>query len=302
MNASRTWLRRLDAFFYPPAPAERLAMLRVLVGGFAVIYLVARFSSFTAGRFHDTSFAPVGPASFLSAPLPAPLVYAQTLLAIGSGAAFTAGFHYRVLGPLFAALLLWVTSYRSSWGMIFHTENLLTLHVLLLAAAPAADAVAYDSRSRVEPPGEHGRYGWAIRALCVITVITYLLAGIAKTRISGSDWLTGEILRGQIAYDNLRKIELGSVHSPLGAWVVRWPWVFPPLAALTLLLELGAPLALASRKLGRLWVVAAMLFHWGVLALMAIAFPYPLTGIAYASYFDVEKLRRLRHAPRLLRR
>lgn len=300
MKAAAPPLRRLDAFFYPPAPAARLAMLRVLVGAFAVVYLLVRFPSFVSGRFDAGSFAPVGPVSLLSAPLPPVLVSVQTLLAIAAGALFTAGVHYRVSGPLFAALLLWVTSYRSSWGMIFHTENLLTWHVIVLAAAPAADAVAYDSRDRAEPPN-HGRYGWAIRAQCVITVITYVLAGIAKTRISGSEWLTGEILRVQIAYDNLRKIELGSVHSPLGAWLVRWPWVFPPLAALTLLLELGAPLSLLSQKLGRVWVFGALLFHWGVLALMAIAFPYPLTGIAYASYFDVEKLRRLRHAPRFLK-
>jgi hypothetical protein len=301
MSAARSWQERLDTFFYPSAPAERLAVLRVLVGGFAVVFLLVRFPSFVAARFDAGSFAPVGPASLLSTPLPTALVYAQVLLAVVSGVLFTAGCLYRLSGPLFAALLLWITSYRSSWGMIFHTENLLTWHVLLLAVAPAADAVSYDSRNRPEPP-DHGRYGWAIRAQCVITVVTYVLAGVAKARISGSEWLTGEILRVQIAYDNLRKIELGSVHSPLGAWLVQYAWVFPPLAALTLLLELGAPLSLLNRRLGRAWVAGAMLFHWGVLLLMAIAFPYPLSGIAYASYFDVEKLRRLRHAPRLLRR
>ncbi|HMJ12226.1 MAG TPA: HTTM domain-containing protein [Polyangiaceae bacterium] len=302
MNAVSSGPRRLDAFFYPAAPAERLAWLRVLVGAFAVVYLIARFRDFAAGpNFSATSFAPVGPIQLLSAPLPPALVHAQTLLAIASGAAFVIGFRYRVMAPLFAVLLLWVTSYRSSWGMVFHTDNLLALHVLLLAAAPAADALAYDSRNR-PASADHGKYGWAIRALCVVTVITYVLAGIAKLRISGSEWFSGDVLRAQIAYDNLRKIELGSVHSPLGAWLVKLPWVFPPLAVLTLLLELGAPLSLLTRKLGKVWVLGVLLFHWGVLALMAIAFPYPLTGIAYAAYFDVEKFRPLRHAARLLRR
>ena len=38
-----------------------------------------------------------------------------------------------------------------------------------------------------------------------------------------------------------------------------------------------------------MWAVAAWGFHLGVVALMAIAFPYPLLGLAYAPLFRIER-------------
>lgn len=297
-------LRAIDAFWYAPAPAERLAVLRVLVGAYALVYLLVRYLSLTTiTRFHASEFAPVGPVELLAAPLSPWLVHALVLLAIVSGAAFVFGARYRVSAPLFALTFLWVTSYRSSWGMKFHTENLVCFHLLLLAFAPAADALSWDAkRERTTAGPAHGRYGWAIRAMCVVTVVTYVLAGVAKLRIAGFEWADGALLRTQVAYDNLRKIELGSLYSPLGAALVAYPAPFRLLAALSLALELGAPIALLGPRSARLWVVGAFSFHLGVLALMAIAFPYPLSFIAYASFFRVEQLRDTRAYAWLARR
>ena len=88
----------------------------------------------------------------------------------------------------------------------------------------------------------------------------------------------------------MRKALLGDRHSPLGAHLVRYGWVFPPLAFASMVVELGAPLALLHARTRRAWVAAAWLFHLGVLALMAILFIYPLTGIAYASFGHPEEL------------
>ena len=52
-----------------------------------------------------------------------------------------------------------------------------------------------------------------------------------------------------------------------------------------------APLALLVRhRLRAVWIASAWLFHVGVLALMAIGFPYPLAGIAFASMVPLERL------------
>lgn len=287
-----TLLARLDAWWYHAVPASRLAMLRVAVGAYALVYCLVRFPALTAvTRFHASEFAPTGPVVLLDAPLTAALVYAPAALAIIAGAAFVFGFRYALSGPAFALLFLWVTSYRSSWGMKFHTENLVALHLLLLAVVPAADALSLDARgAAVVARYPHGRYGWAIRAMCVVTVIAYVLAGVAKLRLSGGEWVTGEILRAQVAYDNLRKIELGSLHSPLGAALVSSSWLFRALAWITMLVELGAPVALLGRRPALFWVLAAFSFHVGVVALMAIAFPYQLSFVAYLSFFEVERV------------
>jgi hypothetical protein len=291
---------RLDRFWYMPAPAERLAAVRVLIGAYAFVYLLIRSVSLTSVvRFSASEYEPIGVALLVERPLPSLAVYATWVVAALSGLAFTTGYRYRLSAPLFAASFLWVTTYRSSWGMIFHTENLTALHLLLLAFAPAADVLSVDARtSHTRADGAEGgatdaisgRYGWALRAISAVTVASYVLAGVAKLRLGGSAWVDGGLLRAQVAYDNLRKIELGSVYSPLGALIVRYAWPFRALALASLALELGAPLALLNTRLARFWVLGVFGFHVGVLALMAIAFPYQLSFIAYASFFPVERL------------
>ena len=185
-------------------------------------------------------------------------------------------------------MLLWVTSYASSWGMVFHTENLMVLQVLVLALTPAADAYALGG-STAAGDGSDGRYGWPIRLMCALTVLVYFIAGVAKLRVSGLDWVTGEILQNYISYDALRKAELGSIHSPLGPFLAAHGVIFKPLAAFSLLMELGAPLALFGRRIALVWVISAVLFHLGVLAVMAIMFPYVCFGFGFACFFRVER-------------
>ncbi len=302
----RAAITAVDAWFRRDAPSERLAALRLLIGGFATIYLAARvvhLISFV--DFPAKNFAPVGVVSLLSAPLPASLVIAPVVLALILAPAFTLGWRFRITGPAFAALLLWVLSYRNSWGMVFHTENLLVIHVLVLGLTRSADAWSLDARRSAaaasaalhtaSPAALHttsrpGAYGWPIRLLAILTLATYVLAGVAKLRLSGLAWVDSDLLRNYIAYDNLRKLELGDFHSPIGAALVAHGWLFPPLAAGSLALELLAPIALVGPRLARLWALAAWAFHAGVLAVMAIFFPYPLFGLGFAPLFAVERL------------
>lgn len=287
----RTVGGRVDRWFYAPAPAERLAILRILIGGFALAYLVLRWPNLISyAAFADNRFDPPGLSSILSEPLPGDVARLLVIAAIVAGVAFVAGWRYRISGPAFALLLFWVLTYRNSFGQIFHTENLLLLHVVILAAAPAADAHSLDSRGRAAVAAD-GRYGWPVLLMCVVTALTYFISGQTKLRNAGLDWLDGENLRNYVAYDNLRKIELGDSHFPLAEWVVPHAWLFTPLALFTLAVELGAPFALLHRRFARAWVAAAWLFHAGVFALMAIVFPYPLAGVAFAPFFPLERIR-----------
>ena len=296
-----TLAARLDGWWRTPAPAKRLAVLRVLVGGFAVGYVAVRSPNFVSyASFDDSQFAPVGIATLLDGPLPGVVLRLLVAATVVVGVAFVAGWRFRFSGPAFAVLLLALLTYRNAWGQVFHTENILVLHVLVLGLSPAADALSLDSRGR-DAPGDDSRYGWPVRLMCVLTVLTYFIAGETKLRIAGLDWITSDSLRNFVAYDNLRKIVLGDMHSPLGGMLVGHAWLFPPLAVLTLAVELGAPLALLGGRIARVWVLLAWGFHVGVVAVMAIIFPYPLLGIAFAPFFAVERLP-LRLPARLTRR
>jgi len=295
----RLW-RWLDSQFLAPAPAERLATVRVLTGAFAVIYLIARANVLGDFRVQPGRFVGVGLAAGLSGPVPAALQLAVFALCVISGILFTLGMRYRISGPVFAGLLLWVTSYRNSWGMVFHTDNLLVVHVIALAFCDAAHALSWDARS--QPRAEDsGRFGWPLRLLMALTALAYLLAGIAKLKIAGLSWTDGEVLRDQIAYDALRKSQIGSLYSPVAAYWVQLDWPYPVLSWLTLLLELGGPFVLWSPPLRAAWAAGLWSFHLGVLISMVIAFPYPLSGVAFAALFRCEKLWQLRALSRIKR-
>jgi hypothetical protein len=279
-----------ERYWFEPAPARRLALLRILSGGFALVHVLTRFPSLTAvAHFEPSQFVPTGLVALLPGPLPSSVVIALVALTLLASVPFVLGMLYRFTAPVFALLFLWVTSYRSSWGMLFHTENLLALHLVVLAAAPAADALSWDARRRAPRSVLSGAYGWAARAMSATTAVCYVLAGLAKLKLAGPIWLEGDLLRAQIAYDNLRKIELGGSYSALGAALVHYETPFLVLAIMTVALELGAPLALFGRRIALVWALAAWAFHIGIEALMAIPFPYQLSFVAYASLFEVER-------------
>ena len=280
---------RLDDIFRPRVPAERLAALRVLVGLFATVYVFVRAPALASVARQTTAFAPAGPVKLLSQPLPAWAVYGVVALACATAIPFVLGWRFRIMGPLFAASLLWATSYRNSFGMIFHTENLTVLHVIVLAFSDAAAATSLDARGK--PPAEPSRrYGVALVAMSLIAGIAYALAAVAKLRVSGFDWITGDALRNHIAHDNLRKLLLGDGYSVAGGWAVRHAWLFQPFAAVTILFELLAPIAILHRRIAIVICGGLWLFHFGVLILMWIFFPYPLSGIAFLSFFEAEKV------------
>jgi hypothetical protein len=287
----RSLLRKLDGWWYARFPADRIATLRVAIGAFAWIYLLIRLPYFVAlteqpARF----FRPVGVLVLLSQPLPAVALHGLCGAALLAGAAFVLGVWFRVAGPVFAVLFLVVTTYGSSWGMVFHHENIVALQLLVLGFSAAADGRSLDARRRLRPPPADGRYGWPVRLLCVLLVATYLLAGIAKLKGSGWDWLTGVALREQIAYNGLRKLAFAGQLPLWNAFLVKHGGLLVPFAWATLAFELGAPLALLGRRAGLLWSAVAWSFHVAVLITMSISFFYPLSGLAFLCFFEPEKL------------
>lgn len=283
------WLHR-------PAPAERLAALRILVAGYCTVFLLARLPSFwSSASLPSRQFEPVGVLWFLDSPPPVWFAHLWLVATVALGVAAAIGWRWRVTGVAFALGFLVAATGRMSWGHVIHTEHLAAVHLCILGASRrAADVWSVDARRpdrRQQPDGQPSdAYGVPIRLMAIALVITYVLAGWMKLRNGGSDWMTGSVLRNQIAYDNLRKELLGSPHSPLGGWLVQFDWPFHPIAWITVAVELGAPLALLGGRIRTVWAVMAWGFHVGIVALMAISFPYPVSGIAYACLFRPERL------------
>lgn len=295
MTARTTLAGRVDAWLFVAAPAERLAVLRILAGGFAVVYLAVRSGAFASLADADPGrFDPVGILWFLDGPLPDGALFGLLVLAVVAGVAYTAGAWFRVSGPVLALALLLSTTYRSSWGQLLHFENLLVLHVLVVGLTRSADALSWDAWRRRHgagrEPGPSPAYGWPVRLAALMTVVTYVLAGLAKLRIGGVDWLVGDTLRNHVAYSAVRLEVLGARPSPLAAPLVDQAWLFPPLAVLTVVVELAAPVALLGGRIRDVWVVTAWAMHAGIAALMLVVFPYPLLLVAFAPFYPLEKV------------
>jgi len=293
-TGATTALHRAEGWLFAPAPAERLAVLRILAGTFAVTYLLVRLPAFLAlADAPARSFHPVGLLSPLGGPWPAATVRALVLATIALGLAFTTGLWFRLSGPAFALGLLLLCTYRSSWGQLLHFENLMVVQVLIVGFAPSADVLALGrARSGRDRPPVAASYGSPVRLAALVTVVTYVLAGLAKLRLGGWDWMLGDTLRNHVAYSAARLDLLGGTPSPLGRRLVAHAWLFPPLAIATVLVELAAPVALLGGRVRNAWVVAAWLLHAGVAALMFVVFPYPLFLVAFAPFFRLERLLR----------
>jgi len=282
-------------WFFTPAPARRLGVTRVLLGAYTFQYLARRWRLITrtaAGARRN--FQPVGIVRPLRRPVPVTAVKALTIANYGATAAFTVGWRHRITGPLHAVLTWWTITYRNSWSMVFHNDNLVVLHGAIVGVARSADAVSLDARRLSCPPAPSWRYGWPLQLANAVTVITYALAAVAKLRGPlGLRWASGNSLRDQVAVDGIRKSALacdGKGPSPAVLLLERRPQLWRVLATGSLLLELGAPVALLDRRLGRAWSVAAWSMHVGIKAIMRITFRYQLSGITYAPFFDLERL------------
>lgn len=275
------------------APAERLAMLRILTGVFAVIYLLVRLPVFLQLGDRRSGFDGVGLAMPLDRPVEAGVVDAVVVATLMVGVGFVLGWRFRVNGPLFAVGMLALGSYRGSWGQLLHFENLIVLYLLILAMSRAADAWALDAR-RVEDrrgaSSESVAYGFPIALTGLVLVITYVIAGLAKLRYGGLDWVFGDTLRNHVAYAAARLDLLGGSPSPLADWAVRLDGIWPYAAAATIVIELAAPVALLGGRIRTVWVLAAWLMHLGVLVFMLIGFPFPLLFVAFAPLYRVERL------------
>ena len=237
----------------------------------------------------ERRFAPVGPVSVLDAPIGSWSLLGVLLVTIAACVAACVGYRWRLSSIVAAVGITLTLSYRLSWGQVLHTENLLVAHAVLLALMPAADAwvVGTQPLARRRDPWV---YGWALQTLALATVVGYVLAAWAKAKNGGLDWISGDVLRNHIAYDNLQKQLLGDVSSPFASLTVPYGWLFPPMAAASMVIEIGAIAALGRGAIRKWWVAAMWFFHLAVLALMAILFPYQLLGIAFLPFVKGEEL------------
>ncbi len=287
-------IRAFDRWLLADAPAERLAVLRIAISGYSFIYIVANVGEFVRLANRSTSeFEPVGLASVLTSPVTPAVLWSVFAILIVSSIAALFGVWFRVTGPVLAFAFLAWASYHSSWGQMLHFEHVVTLHLLVLAASPASESLSVDARMRTRQVASV-RFGWPIRLMAIITVVTYSLAAIAKLRIGGSSWIDGSTLANHIAYSATRLDLLGEPRPPFAAFAVQRDWLLGPAAIGGVAVELFAPLALFGGWFRKLWIPAIVTFHLATLLTMLVFFPYNGLGLALLPLYRVERILQVR--------
>jgi hypothetical protein len=291
----------------PPTFAPALRIVLCAVVAWDRLPSEARIVARMSPRAHELVHAPVIDAIGLPMPPPAAVLEAlpATLMVLALLAAM--GLCTRPALLVLGLCWLYVGAIRSGLGFFNHTPALACQLVLVLAFAPGATGYSLD---RVLLWWWRGRHGDAIpftaavnppaarfgdRLLLLLIGLLYFSAGVSKLRYGAVGWLSGETLAfylgglarepqwygpvvpdPALAWKDGFQID-GYLYqgrlTPLGAWIARHRALTAVSSWFSLTVELAAPLCLLSGpRVRTAWILAAQLFHVGIIMLMGPAF------------------------------
>lgn len=154
---------------------------------------------------------------------------------------------------------LYLLAATHSFYKINHSDAGLLMAMFILMLSRCGDGFSIDSLRRAVKSGgqavpDSGEYHWPIQMIRLIWVIVFFLAGVAKVRNGGLDWMFSDSMSNLV----LRKLYIWEPPTSLGWFFMEYPWTYKAMAAGAVFIELLAPLVLFSR-IARLLIVPAML-------------------------------------------
>lgn len=254
------------AWLVPQRDVRDVRLWSRWAGAILLGYLVVRSQALTS---RPQTWEPVGVLAATNGPLPKLVLIGLWAISMIWALALSlrARRFERILSPAAAIALVVLLTHRSSTGQILWFDILMLVHLVIVAISTLSN--------------DQLVAGWVLRLAGLITVITYVLAGVAKLRIGGTAWVAQGALETHIAWSATRLEVLGGTASPFAGPLVELGVASTPLALVVLAIELGAPIALINRRLALLWSAAAWLMHVGIAASMFVVFHWPLTGAAF---------------------
>lgn len=182
-------------------------------------------------------------------------------------------------------------------GKVYHTDALLVFIFGIMMVARCADVWSVDAwwhrkkKGGAAWPARSGEYRWPVRAVWLLLSLIFFAAGFAKMKDSGLAWIFSENM-GNL----LIKQQYGNdVLVSWGVYIAQWPWLYQAMAGATVLLELGYPLALVSRRARWVVVPGMMGAQIGIRVLMGPWFPqFLLCNLFWVPWDRLSPVKRLR--------
>ena len=251
--------RRWDRFFFKPDAAENLAVCRILFYG-GLLALFGREDYAAWGRVAEVFWMPeeCWPFARFDIPRLAPEVLGWLSVAWKTSLGLCClGLLTRPAALVSFVLGFYLIGLPHCLGDLSHGDAAAVLVLGVLAFARIGDAWSIDRLIRGGRPTSSGEYRWPVRAVWLTLSTVFLAAGYSKLRSGGWEWAFSENLRF-IMVEHQFPPEHPEALVPWGVWIAHHSWIAQGMAAATLTLEVGYPLAMFSRW-ARLAIVPGML-------------------------------------------
>jgi hypothetical protein len=287
------------SFLHQEASASSLGLTRVLVFGIW-LYQLAVDPVQRLGELPGSAFDPPGFLRLLPDQVQGLLLERSTLLAFKAGLLIGLVLvilgvprSKLVLGSTVAGLVVYQAVVRGFSGHVNHAELALLYISLLLVAFPVFDGLTVRTlRGAPEPassgrgPGERAPFVAAMLTACVILSLTYFFVGAVRLwkglALFGTPALRGYIAEHAFQGGTFDGGALAPLHVPAVAFGLPL-WFFQAAFVLATVLELSVPLALFSRRLRPVIVVALLWFHVTIWVFMDVPFPENMCLLALFS-------------------
>ena len=273
-DLSRRWM----SFWFAPRPADDLGFCRLLFfGGLCFFYLTTDFAGW--GKLPRVFWMPIWTFRVARIPMP-PAEVIEPIQIVWKGALILSAVGLLTRSATWVAFLLgfYLLGLPHNFGKMHHTDALLVIVSGFLALSRCGDAWSLDHliwrRRFPNAPSRRaasGEYFWPIRAAQVSLSLVFFAAGFSKLSRSGLEWAFSDHLATAIIKQNYYISDVMPI-TELGLDLASSFWMSRGLAVMTLILELGYPLALFGRIPRFIFVTGMFLAQAGFRILMGPTF------------------------------
>ena len=264
-------------FWFEPVEPLNLGLCRILFfGAFFLLYLDHDVTRWTV--VSDSLWMPVWIFQILHLPILSSslLIVLQSIWKI-SLALSCFGLFTRVSTVSSFILGTYLLGLDMNFGKVSHAEGLVVFVFGIMALSRCGDSCSIDrliwkARQRndnsPQRPQVSGEYTWPVRAVWVMFALIFFAAGVSKLRHSGLEWIFSDnmaVLLLQAQFE-------GKSVVPWGFYLAQYQWLTQLVAAATIAIEVGYPLALFSRRAR--WIIVPGVFSMliGISLLLGVTF------------------------------
>ena len=289
------WIQAWNNYWFKPIPLFDLAILRVIVVTFQIVYLLKGNyldklykHTLLADSFYQPSWILRLLLPFGSDYQPSFMVLAAVFwLTLISGVTSLVGYKTRISLTVFAISNLIMQTYIYAFGDFHHPEALMIITLMILPFSPAGQVFSLDNLlRRIGHNVKQVRFSfgnnleetspfasWPLLLIRWMYAWIYLSAAVSKLTYGPKgihlDWVNGITLQAYLVQDGLRW------HSDLGVWLGQHHTLALISSWVALLFELTFGLVLIFPKLARFYIPLGASFHIGIyLAQKAPFFQY----------------------------